>query len=140
MARVHSNPGSPNRGKMPSSPKRGTMKQDLQPRNGGSCIHSFPPPPWEVPRKRKPRGTFRGGRDCYDPLEGNIYTLGGESISTYNRYSPLSNTNDNMKEVLQTLKRPPDSSSTQKRKRMRTVYFDKYQEFHRKNSVNFMYD
>ena len=98
------------------------------------------PPPWEVPRKRKSRGTLRGGRDCYDPIEGNIYTLGGENINTYNRYSPLRDVNDDMKEALHTLKRLPDSSPTQKRKKTRTVYFDNFEEFYKKNSVNFMYD
>ena len=101
-------------------------------------IYTQLPPPWEVPKKRKSRGTLRGGRDCYDPVEGDIYTLGGDKINTYNRYSPLRNYNDGMKEALHTLKRPPDSSPTQKRKKPRTVYFDDYEEFFKKNSVDFM--
>ena len=112
---------------------------DLQLRKGSPDIHSFPPP-WEVPRKRKPRGTPRGGRDCYDPVEGNIYFLGGENISTQNRYSLLRDANDDMKEVLHSSKRMPDSSPTRKRKKMRTVYFENYEEFYKKNSDIILFD
>ena len=98
------------------------------------------PPPWEVPKKRKTRGTLKGGRDCYDPQEGDIYTLEGEEITTRNRYSPLGNFNDEMEEVLHTFKKPPDSCPVQIKKNPRIVCFDSNGEFFKKNSVNFMSD
>ena len=82
---------------------------DLQIRNESPDLHSFPPP-WKVPRKRKSRGTPRGGRDCYDPTEGNIYFIGGENIDTHNRYSLLRDDNEEVKEILHSSKRTPDSS------------------------------
>ena len=93
-------------------------------------------PPWEVPKKRKTRGILKGGRDCYDPHEGNMYTLEGGEVTTHNRYSPLINNNDEMKEVLQNNDEPPDSSPVQEEKNQRIVYFENLEEFMRKNYVH----
>ena len=59
------------------------------PRRGCKCLHSFPP--WEVPKKRKPRGVKKG-RDCYefyDPTEGSLFSSRVGKVTTQNRYSPL---------------------------------------------------
>merc|ERR1711891_26044 len=75
--------------------------------------HSFPPP-WRVPKRRKSGRFTRGGRDCYDPSDGNIYPMGGKEytghIKTHNRFSLLRDGEENMEEVLHSSRRRPDSS------------------------------
>ena len=76
MTRVHSNP---------SSPKRGDISlTDTWPftRNKGIKLHS----------------TSKSGRDCYDPHERNIYTPVGGEVATHNKFSPLVDYNNKMKE------------------------------------------
>ena len=111
MTRVHSSPNPPKRGKVFFENSRPPL------RNKGTYLHSFPPP-WEVPKKRKTRGILKGGRDCYDPHEGNMYTLKGGEVTTHNRYSPLVNHNDEMKEALQDTMKPPDSSPVHEEKKI----------------------
>ena len=83
---------------------------------------------------------LKRGRDCYDPHEGNIYTSEGGEVTTHNRYSPLVNCNDKMKEVLHNIKKPPDSSPDQDKKNLQSVYFKNYEEFITKNYDNFCFN
>merc|ERR1712121_508183 len=91
---------------------------------------------WKVPRKRKSRNTPRGGRDCYDPTEGNIYSMRGRNfdnhMDTHNRFSLLRDGEEEMEEVLHLPKRRPDSSPA--RKRLRIFCFEDFGDFCRKNS------
>ena len=121
----------PRKRKSRSTPRGGRDCYDTTDEN--SDLHSFPPP-WKVPRKRKSRGPPRGGRDCYDPTEGNIYFIRGENIDTHNRYSLLRDGDEEVKEILHSSKRKPDSSPARKRKRLRTFYFEDFGDFCRKNS------
>ena len=91
----------------------------------GKCIHSFPP--WEVPRKRKLRGMLKG-RDCYDPIEENLFTSKGGEITTHNRFSPIADYY-NMKEVLLDDEKIPDSYPVQDKKIPRKVYFKNQEDF-----------
>ena len=104
MTRVHSSP---------SSPKRGDISlTDTWPftRNKGIKLHSFPP--WEAPEERKTRSTSKSGRDCYDPHERNIYTPVGGEVATHNKFSPLVDYNDKMKETLHDNKKPSDKEES----------------------------
>ena len=106
-----------------NSPKRGDISlTDSWPlsRSEGTHLHSFLP--WEVPKERKNRGMLKRGRDCYDPHEGNIYTSEGGEVTTHNRYSPLVNCNDKMKEVLHNMEKPPDSSPDQDKKNSQSLF------------------
>ena len=69
-----------------------------------------------------------------------MYTSEGGEITTRNRYSPLGNYNDEMKEVLHETKKPPDSSPVQEEKNQRIIYFESYEEFFEKNCVNYWCD
>ena len=108
---------------------------DLQTRNESPDLHSFPPP-WKVPKKRKSGGFTRGGRDCYDPTDGNIYPMRGRDsahhINTHNRFSLLRDGEEDMEEVLHSSRRRPDSSPA--RKRLRIFCFEDFGDFCRKNS------
>merc|ERR1711888_464358 len=53
------------------------------------CLHSFPPPPWGVPNRRKPRGSRRDCLKLYDPHEGYLFSSRADEVMTQNRYSPL---------------------------------------------------
>ena len=81
---------------------------------------------------------LKGGRDCYDPYERNIYSLKGGEVTTHNRFSPIAEYNDKMKEALHDDKKPPDSYPVQEKKNLRRVYFEKYEDcVLGNNSVNF---
>ena len=104
-------------------------------------MHSSPPP-WVVPRERKPRGMQLGGGDCYDPHEGSFYISRGREAITHNRFSQLTDYNDRVEEVLQ-LKNAPDfldysiSSQEKKKKNQEDDYFVNFEEFINKNLKNF---
>ena len=93
--------------------------------NECKCLHSFPP--WEVPRKRKLRGMLKG-RDCYDPIEENLFTSKGGEITTHNRFSPIADYY-NLKEVLHDDEKKPDLHPVQDKKISRKVYFKNHEDF-----------